>query len=93
MVASAHQDSRLTESILVKVNTSLFLFFSSFGSLFLDGPVNPIYISYCSFFQILMNAKKGWPANAKGANARIPGVVMSAAAMVIHCTCEITTHA
>ena len=37
--------------------------------------------------QILMNAKQKQHVNARNANARIPGVVMTAAAVEIYCTC------
>lgn len=35
-----------------------------------------------------MNAKQKQHVNARSANARIPGVVMTAAAVEIYCTCE-----
>lgn len=40
-----------------------------------------------------MNAKKSQPANAPSANARIPGAVMSAAAVATYSTCANMTHA
>ena len=41
--------------------------------------------------QILMNAKQKQHVNARNANARIPGVVMTAAAVEIFCICESMT--
>ncbi|KAA3484235.1 vacuolar-sorting receptor 1-like isoform X1 [Gossypium australe] len=38
-----------------------------------------------------MSARISWPANVLGANAKIPGVAMSAAVVMVHCTCESMT--
>jgi hypothetical protein len=45
-----------------------------------------------SLLQMLMNAKRGWPASALNAAARIRGVVMSAAVVMVYCTCKNMTH-
>lgn len=42
---------------------------------------------------MLMSARRNWLANVLSANAKIPGAVMSAAVVVVHCTCESMTHA
>ena len=42
--------------------------------------------------KMLMSARRSWPANVLVANAKIPGAVMSAAVVVVHCTCESMTH-
>ncbi|CAL5414172.1 unnamed protein product [Camellia sinensis] len=47
----------------------------------------------CTLVKIWTKAKKGQPANARSANVRIPGVVMSAAAAAIYYTCENMTRA
>ncbi|KAG8499216.1 hypothetical protein CXB51_005649 [Gossypium anomalum] len=41
--------------------------------------------------QMSMSARISWPANVLGANAKIPGGAMSAAVVMVHCTCESMT--
>ncbi|MBA0755420.1 hypothetical protein Gogos_022190 [Gossypium gossypioides] len=38
-----------------------------------------------------MSARRSWPANVLGANAKIPGGAMSAAVVMVPCTCESMT--
>jgi len=40
-----------------------------------------------------MNAKTSWPASVQNANAKIPGAVMTAAAVVVYCICKNMTRA
>jgi hypothetical protein len=45
-----------------------------------------------SLLQMLMNAKRRWPASALNAAARIRGAVMSAAVVMVYCTCKNMTY-